>query len=142
MQFVPMYETEVILYPGQKTELYASEKESVEPEELKGLRFIQNYQDEFFDIGAAGEDRFQWRDLDISVLTNSYYIMEKMLKNSRASNVSGSYLSENKKGTTPGIPLHMGDSRVIFGHILHRGEKIDESVQEFLDFLMERLHKS
>ena len=65
--------------------------------------------------------------------------MEKMLKNSRASNVSGSYLSENKKGTTPGIPLNMGDSRVIFGHILHRGEKIDESVQEFLDFLKKRL---
>ena len=142
MQFVPMYETEVILYPGQKTELYASGKESVEPEDLNGLRFIQNYQDEFFDISAAGEDGFQWRDLDISVLTNSDYIMEKMLKNSRASNVSGSYLSENRKGTTPGIPLHMGDSRVIFGHILHRGEKIDESVQEFLDFLMERLPKS
>lgn len=139
MQFIPMYETEVILYPGQKTELYSSGKESVEPEDLNGLRFIQNYQDEFFDIGAAGEDGFQWRDLDISVLTNSDYIMEKMLKNSRASNVSGSYLSENKKGTTPGIQLNMGDSRVIFGYILHRGEKIDESVQEFLDFLKKRL---
>ena len=139
MQFVPMYETEVILYPGRKTELYVSGKESVEPVDLKGLRFIQNYQDEFFDIGTVGEDRFQWRDLDISVLTNSDYIMEKMLKNSRASNVSGSYLSENKKGTTPGIPLNMGDSRVIFGYILHRDEKIDESVQEFLDFLMKRL---
>lgn len=139
MQFIPMYETEVILYPGRKTELYISGKESVEPEDLKGLRFIQNYQDEFFDIGAAGEDGFQRRDLDISVLTNSDYIMEKMLKNSRASNVSGSYLSENKKGTTPGIQLNMGDSRVIFGYILHRGEKIDESVQEFLDFLKKRL---
>lgn len=139
MQFVPMYETEVILYPGRKTELYISGKESVEPEDLNGLRFIQNYQDEFFDISAAGEDGFQWHDLDISVLTNSDYIMEKMLKNSRASNVSGSYLSENKKGTTPGIPLNMGDGRVIFGYILHRGEKIDESVQEFLDFLKKRL---
>ena len=139
MQFVPMYETEVILYPGRKTELYISGKESVEPEDMKGLRFIQNYQDEFFDISAAGEDGFQWRDLDISVLTNSDYIMEKMLRNSRASNVSGSYLSENKKETTPGIQLNMGDSRVIFGYILHRGEKIDESVQEFLDFLKKRL---
>ena len=68
--------------------------------------------------------------------------MEKMLKNSRASNVSGSYLSENKTGTTPGIPLNMGGSRVIFGYILHRDEKIDESVQEFLDFLVSRLPKS
>lgn len=142
LQFVSMYETDVILYPGRQTELYSAGKERAELEDLEGVRFIQNYQDEFFDIGAAREDSFQWKDLDISVLTNSDYIMEKMLKNSRVSNVSGSYLSENKTGTTPGIPLNMGDSKVIFGYILHKGEKIDESVQEFLDFLTGRLPKS
>lgn len=142
LQFVSMYETDVILYPGRQTELYSAGKERAELEDLEGVRFIQNYQDEFFDIGAAREDSFQWKDLDISVLTNSDYIMEKMLKNSHVSNVSGSYLSENKTGTTPGIPLNMGDSKVIFGYILHKGEKIDESVQEFLDFLTGRLPKS
>lgn len=142
MQFVSMYETDVILYPGRQTELYTSQKEKAELEDLEGVRFIQNYQDEFFDIGAAREDSFQWKDLDISVLTNSDYIMEKMLKNSRVSNVSGSYLSENKTGTTPGIPLNMGDSKVIFGYMIHKGEELDESVQEFLDFLVSRLSKS
>lgn len=142
MQFVVLYETDVILYPGRQTELYDFERERVDLEELEGLRFIQNYQDEFFDIGAAREDAFQWKDLDISVLTNSDYIMEKMLRNSRVANVSGSYLSENKTGTTPGIPLNMGDSKVIFGYMLHKGEKIDESMQEFLDFLVSRLPKS
>lgn len=142
LQFVSLYETDVILYPGRQTELYDLEKETVNLEELEGVRFIQNYQDEFFDIGAAREDAFQWKDLDISVLTNSDYIMEKMLRNSRVANVSGSYLSENKTGTTPGIPLNMGDSKVIFGYMLHKGEKIDESIQEFLDFLVSRLPKS
>ena len=142
LQFVSMYETDVILYPGRQTEFYTSGKERAELEDLEGVRFIQNYQDEFFDIGAAREDSFQWKDLDISVLTNSDYIMEKMLRNSRVSNVSGSYLSENKTGTTPGIPLNMGDSKVIFGYMLHKGEKIDESVQELLDFLVSRLPKS
>lgn len=142
MQFVVLYETDVILYPGRQTELYDFERERVDLEELEGLRFIQNYQDEFFDIGAASEESFQWQDLDISVLTNSDYIMEKMLQNSKVSNVSGSYLSENKTGTTPGIPLNMGDSKVIFGYMLRRGEKIDESIQEFLDFLVSRLPKS
>ena len=65
-----------------------------------------------------------------------------MLRNSKVSNVSGSYLSENKTGTTPGIPLDMGESKVIFGYILHKGEKIDEGVQEFLDFLIRRLPQS
>ena len=142
LQFVSMYETDVILYPGRQTELYDLEKETVNLGELEGVRFIQNYQDEFFDIGSVNEEGFQWKDLDISVLTNSDYIMERMLKNSKVSNVSGSYLSENKAGTAPGIPLNMGDSKVIFGYILHRGEEMDESIQEFLEFLMSRLPKS
>ena len=142
LQFVPMYETDVVFYPGKETELYDSGKSKVELKDLDGVRFIQNYQDEFFDIGSVHEESFQWKDIDIPVLTNSDYIMEKMLKNSRVSNVSGSYLSENKTGTTPGIPLNMGDSKVLFGHIVHKGEKIDESVQELIDFLVARLHKS
>ena len=142
LQFFTMYETDVVLYSGRKTEIYASRKDKAELADLEGIRFIQNYQDEFFDIGAAREDAFQWKDLDISVLTNSDYIMEKMLRNSRVANVSGSYLSENKTGTTPGIPLNMGDSKVVFGYMLHKGEKIDESIQEFLDFLVSRLPKS
>ena len=142
IEFVPMYETDVILYPGRKTEFYGSGKDRIELDELEGTRFIQNYQDEFFDIGSVQEDSFQWKDLDISVLTNSDYIMEKMLKNSRVSNVSGSYLSENKEGTTPGIPLDMNENKVIFGYITHKGEQLDESVEEFLKFLQECLPKS
>ena len=142
LQFVPMYETDVVFYPGKETELYDSGKSKVELKDLDGVRFIQNYQDEFFDIGSVHDESFQWKDIDISVLTNSDYIMGKMLKNSRISNVSGSYLSENKTGTTPGIPLDMGDSKVLFGYIVHKGEKIDESVQELIDFLVARLHKS
>ena len=142
LQFVSLHETDVILYPGRQTELFDLEKETVNLGELEGVRFIQNYQDEFFDIGSVNEEAFQWKDLDISVLTNSDYIMERMLKNSKVSNVSGSYLSENKAGTAPGIPLNMGDSKVIFGYILHIGEEMDESIQEFLEFLMSRLPKS
>ena len=142
IEFVPMYETDVILYPGRKTEFYGSGKDRIELDELEETRFIQNYQDEFFDIGAVETNAFRWKDLDISVLTNSDYIMERMLRNSRVSNVSGSYLSENKAGTTPGIPLDMGNNKVIFGYMFHKGEKIEESVQEFLDFLKGRLPKN
>ena len=141
LQFVPMYETDVVFYPGKETELYDSSKSKVELKDLDGVRFIQNYQDEFFDIGSVHEESFQWKDIDISVLTNSDYIMEKMLKNSKVANISGSYLSENKEGTTPGIPLDLGDSKVIFGFILHKGEEMDESVAELVGFLKNRLPK-
>ena len=105
----------MIFYPGRQTKFYDSGKEKVRLEELEGIRFIQNYQDEFFDLGSVQENAFQWRDLDISVLTNSDYIMEKMLKNSKVA---------------------------IFGYMFHKGEKMDDSVEEFLTFLKGRLPKS
>lgn len=47
LQFFTMYETDVVLYSGRKTEIYASRKDKAELADLEGIRFIQNYQDEF-----------------------------------------------------------------------------------------------
>ena len=142
LQFEAFYETDVMLYPGKLTELLSKDRPELSLNDLKEMRFIQNYQDEFFDLGAAQDDSFQWKDLDIAVLTNSDYVMEKMLRNSRLSNVSGSYLSGDKKGTTPGMPLDIDGNKVIFGVITHKGEIPDCSVGEFIEFLRSRLPKS
>lgn len=140
MEFIPLHETEAIVYPGGKSSLYGTEKESLSYEELDGVRLVQNYQDEFFDIGASeNQESFSWKGLDISVITNSDYIMERLLKNSDVANISGSYLSENKKDTLPGIPLKMEGSRVIFGYVRHRGEEMDSSLKEFICYLEERI---
>ena len=146
--FTVMQESTATFYPGKLNILdqEAADRENaqtVNMEAMKNFRFIQNFRDEFLELGEKEKRSvFSWENLNVSVITNSDYIMEKMLKNSRVSNVSGSYLSENKTGTTPGIPLNMGDSKVLFGYIVHKGEKIDESVQELIDFLVARLHKS
>ena len=139
MKFVTMQETDTILYPGQNTDFYRLKRGRILSDDLEKMRFIQNYQDEFFDIGAVEDSRFKWKNMDISVLTNSDYIMEKMLKNSNVSNISGSYLSENKTGTMWGIPLDPGESRVCFGYVIHKDEEPEECIQEFLDFLTSRL---
>ena len=38
MEFVPMYQTDVIFYPGRQTEFYDSGKERVQLEELEGMQ--------------------------------------------------------------------------------------------------------
>lgn len=140
MEFTPLQDTEAIVYPGRNSSLYGIKKDSLSFEELDGVRLVQNYQDEFFDIGASGNsESFSLKSLDASVITNSDYIMERLLKNSDVVNISGSYLSENKKDTIPGIPLKMKGSRVIFGYIRHRGEEPDSSLREFIHFLEERI---
>ena len=139
LQFVPMYETDVVFYPGKETELYDSGKSKVELKDLDGVRFIQNYQDEFFDIGSVHEDSFQWKAIDISVLTNSDYIMEKMLKETGLCNISGSYLSNDKKAANKGIPLEFKKNKVVFGYIRRKNDETDELMEELLGFLREKL---
>ena len=142
LEFIDMEEAELLVYPGEKSGFFGEEKETFRLEDLKGMRFVQNGQDEFFDMGAAGEQAgFSWKDLDISVVTNSDYIMERMLKNTSVMNISGSYLSEKKKGTVPGTPLDMKGNKMIFGYICHRGEKPDPDIREFIRFLESRLRE-
>ena len=143
LEFIPLKELDTYLYPGGGY----LQKEGIQltRETIENLHYIQNFLEDAGNYEGwklDTENNLTLGKIDVSVVTNSDYIMEKMLKNSRVSNVSGSYLSENKTGTTPGIPLNMGDSKVLFGYIVHKGEKIDESVQELIDFLVARLHKS
>ena len=140
LQFFTMYETDVVLYSGRKTEIYASRKDKAELADLEGIRFIQNYQDEFFDIGASeNQESFSWKGLDISVITNSDYIMEKMLKETRLCNISGSYLSNDKKAANKGIPLEFKKNKVVFGYIRRKNDETDELMEELLGFLREKL---
>ena len=41
MHFEPIYETDVMLYPGRLTELYNSGKERTELEDLEGIRLYR-----------------------------------------------------------------------------------------------------
>ena len=78
--------------------------------------------------------------LDIAVVTNSDYIMERMLKHTNIANISGSYLSDRKTGSTSGIPLSVEENQVIFGYITHRGEKMEKEVEALIEFLRARLY--
>ena len=120
---------------GEKKEI-----PSVNIDQIKELRFIQNFRDEFLELGEK-EKRgvFSWENLDVSVITNSDYIMEKMLKETELCNISGSYLSNDKKAANTGIPLEFKKNRIFFGYIRRKNEEPDALVDEFLVFLNEKL---
>ena len=139
LQFVPMYETDVVFYPGRKTELYDSGRSKVELQDLEGVRFIQNYQDEFFDIGSVHEDSFQWKAIDISVLTNSDYIMEKMLDHGSLANISGDSLTPGKTPSRPGICLTNESSKIMFGYVKREKTPLSDLAMKFLDYVKQEL---
>lgn len=141
MEFIPMHETELMFYSGGKNLFDITEKKNVRLEELQGIRLIQNYQDEFLRTETDDKNKFlSWDSLDIAVVTNSDYIMERMLKHTNIANISGSYLSDRKTGSTSGIPLSVEENQVIFGYITHRGEKMEKEVEALIEFLRARLY--
>ena len=141
MEFIPMHETELMFYSGEKNRFDITEKKNVRQEELQGIRLIQNYQDEFLRTETDDKNKFlSWDSLDITVVTNSDYIMERMLKHTNIANISGSYLSARKTGSTSGIPLNVEENQVIFGYITHRGEKMEKEVEALIEFLRARLY--
>ena len=141
MEFIPMHETELMFYSGGKNLFDITEKKNVRLEELQGIRLIQNYQDEFLRTETDDKNKFlSWDSLDIAVVTNSDYIMERMLKHPNIANISGSYLSDRKTGSTSGIPLSVEENQVIFGYITHRGEKMEKEVESLIEFLRARLY--
>ena len=91
LEFVPLQQVDAMLYLGEQYPDYAAYREAPP---LSDLRFIQNYQDEFLnDDTWEGEDgTLLSEQMDVSVVTNSDYIMERMLRDSQLANISGNYL--------------------------------------------------
>ena len=136
--FNVMQESIATFYPGKLNTSY--NEKNVNMEQMKNFRFIQNFRDEFLELGEK-EKRgvFSWENLDVSIITNSDYIMEKMLKETELCNISGSYLSNDKKALNQGIPLEFKKNKVIFGYIRRKNDEPDELMDEFLRFLGKKL---
>ena len=141
--FQVMQESTTTFYPGKLNKRYQNQigkDNAVNMEQLKTLRFIQNYRDEFLELNEKEKrGTFSWEDLDLAVITNSDYIMEKMLQETELSNISGSYLSDHKKAVNQGIPLEFKKNKIFFGCIRRKNDENDELMDEFLRFLNEKL---
>ena len=126
---------------GTVNTLAQKDQQTVNMEQMRNFRFIQNFRDEFLELGEK-EKRgvFSWENLDVSVITNSDYIMEKMLKETDLCNISGNYLSDDKKAVNEGIPLEFKKNRIFFGYIRRKNDEQDELVEELLEFLNSKLN--
>ena len=143
--FTVMQESTATFYPGKLNILdqEAADREkaqTVNMEAMKNFRFIQNFRDEFLELREKEKRSvFSWENLNVSVITNSDYIMEKMLKETGLCNISGSYLSNDKKAANKGIPLEFKKNKVVFGYIRRKNDETDELMEELLGFLREKL---
>lgn len=137
LEFVSLIHVDAILYLGQEHPLYG--EKSIDQTELRKLRFIQSYQDEFTENNYwTVKDRKGQvlTEMDVAVVTNSDYIMERMLTNGRLANISGNYLSSDEnQAVDVGIPLEQEESQVIFGYMKREGEALSQTAAAFAEYI-------
>ena len=139
--FTVMQESTATFYPGKLNILdqEAADREkaqTVNMEAMKNFRFIQNFRDEFLELGEKEKRSvFSWENLNVSIITNSDYIMEKMLDHSSLANISGDSLTPGKTPSRPGICLTNESSKIMFGYVKREKTPLSDLAMKFLDYV-------
>lgn len=145
LEFVPLAQAEPMIYLGKGHPLFG--EKSLTEEDMGNLRFVQGYQDVFSQSGdwkirdGQGERRVRQ---NVAVVTNSDYIMERLLLKSPMANVSTNYLTDDEhRIVANGIPLQASsdpeNDAVVFGYLKREREKLGRWTREFIDYIEEAL---
>lgn len=123
-----------------------SKARSLEEIPMERLRLVQCYGGEFtlnhyWDL--ENQEKEELLEQKVSVVTNSDYLMNKLLRYTDLGNISGDYLSgemaEEAAEEYRGISLYKDETPVSFGYIKKKDEEPGEWAEKFAAFVRERL---
>ncbi|HBN56079.1 MAG TPA: hypothetical protein DD414_04830 [Lachnospiraceae bacterium] len=114
-------------------------KDSIEEVPIDKIRLVQCYEDEFtlnhyWDIFRR--EREERSKAQVTVLTNSDYVMNDLLRNTDLGNISGDCLGHQKTSPKyPGVSLYGEEKPVVFGYIFRKEESLSLWTERFIEFI-------
>ncbi len=142
--FQELKRTKEYLYFGKNHPLAG--KSSIEEIPLDEVRLVQCYEDEYTLNRNLTEERDQMspeKRLKISVITNSDYVMNELLRKTDLGNVSSGYLSREKESRGyPGYSLYGEEEPILFGYVTRQGEPVNGWAEHYLEFVKIRLEEA
>jgi DNA-binding transcriptional LysR family regulator len=141
LEFVELKKTQVVLYLGQKHPLYNTKE--ISEAELKKLKLVQCYEDEFDLNNYWKITNPQGKDmptLESVVVTNSDCVMQQLLQTTDLANISSGYITNQvDEKELNGIPLYEQENVVMFGYIRRKMEDLSNWGHQFIDFIIVNL---
>ena len=140
LEFVPLKELDTFLYPGGGN--MEKEGKQLTQEAIENLHYIQNFLEDAGNYEGwklEAENNLTLGKIDVSVVTNSDYIMEKMLDHGNLANISGNSLTPGKTPSRPGICLTNECSKIIFGYVKREKTSLSDLAEEFLAYVKQEL---
>ena len=139
LEFELLTETEVNIYTGKRKADTADEGAF----NMSQLRLIQRFPDEFSPDNYRNlveENGHSAVEAETVVVTNSDYIVERLLGSGELCNISGADLSGRDSGYSRVKYTFPGEGqKLVYGCIRRRGEELSEQGRDFLEFVKERL---
>lgn len=143
LEFVELKKTQVVLYLGQLHPLYHAKE--ISEAELKKLKLVQCYEDEFDLNNYWKITNPQGKDvptLESVVVTNSDCVMQQLLQTTDLANISSGYITNQvDQKELNGIPLYEKENVVMFGYIKRSAEDLSDWGKQFIDFIFAKLGK-
>ena len=140
LEFVPLKERDTYLYPGGGY----LQKEGIQltRETIENLHYIQNFLEDAGNYEGwklDTENNLTLGKIDVSVVTNSDYIMEKMLDHGSLANISGDTLTPAKTKSRPSIRLTHESSKITFGYVKRENTPLTPLAETFLTYIKQEL---
>lgn len=139
MEFEALTETEVKIYAGKNQ----TDEDSKEEPNMSQLRLIQRFSDEFSPDNyrnLIGEDGHFVAEAESVVVTNSDYIVERLLGSGELCNISGADIAgHDPEYSTVKYTFSGEGQKLIYGCIHRRGEKLSDEGEDFLNFVKEQI---
>ena len=142
LEFQELKRTKAYLYFGKEHPLAG--KQSIEEIPRDQVRLVQCYEDEYT-LGRnlmGNMEESPISDMKISVITNSDYVMNELLRKTDLGNVSGGYLSREKESQGyPGYSLYGEEQPILFGCVTRQGEQLEGWAEHYLSYVKQRLQE-
>lgn len=143
LEFIPMAEARPMIYLGKGHPAFGGE--GLTEADMEDLRFVQGYRDAFSqsDRGWMADAKAKERPRrNVAVVTDSDYIMERLLLNAPMANISTNYLTNGEhRIVADGIPLKEDgeNDSAAFGCLKRENEALSQWSQRFVDYMQEVL---
>ena len=140
LEFVPLKELDTCLYPGGGH--LQKEGKPLTQEEIQNLHYIQNFLEDASNYEGwklDTDDNLTLGKIDVSVVTNSDYIMEKILDHGNLANISGDTLTPAKTKSRPSIRLTHESSKITFGYVKRENTPLTLLAETFLTYIKQEL---
>lgn len=138
LEYVELFQSDLVVHLAPDHPLYGSE--SIEPEVLSTLNFIQLEEDYFTMEELLHKDRSKPLLLKSVISTNSDHMMIQMLKTGKVCNL-GSFWIQNRfrEYNFDMIPVKGYENSISFGYLKHRGHPLRPNAACFMDYVLAQL---